>query len=176
MPSQLQDQRLLIRESAPTQPRDHSLSASFSEPVIRLISTCHQVEECLLSCANCIFQPVDLCLLSPAVSAYTAVRYMPDSRLRSTLSRLISDYQPLDQHLSTTLSPLFSRLISACQPLDQRLSAARSTSVNDFISTCKPLKQHPPAASSVPVSCLIIAFSAARSASTQPRISPYTAA
>ena len=39
-----------------------------------------------------------------------------------------------------------------------------------LISTCKPLKQRQLAASSVPVSCLIIAFSAARSAPTQPRI------
>ena len=42
-------------------------------------------------------------------------------------------------------------------------------------STSKPLKQRLPAASSVPVSCLIIAFLAARSVATQPRISPYTA-
>ena len=141
-----------------------------------MISTCQQDEECLLSRANCISQPVDLRLLSPAISAYSAVRYVPDSRMGSTVSRLISDHQTLDQHLPTTLSALFSRLISACQLLDQRLSAARSTSVNDFISTCKPLKQRLPAASSVPVSCWIIGFSAARSASTQPRISPYTAA
>ena len=86
-------------------------------------------------------RPHDLCLLSPAISAYSAVRYVPDSRLRSTVSRLISDDQPLDQHLSTTLSAPFIRLISACQPLDQRLSAARSTSVNDFISTCQPHEQ-----------------------------------
>ena len=92
----------------------------------------------------------DLCLLSPAISAYSAVRYVPDSRLRSTVSRLISDDQPLDQHLSTTLSAPFIRLISACQPLDQRLSAARSTSVNDFISTCQPLDQRLSAALSSP--------------------------
>ena len=72
LPSQLRNQRLLSHESAPTQPRDHSLSASLSEPVIRLISTCQQVEECLLSCANCISQPVDLRLLSPAISTYSA--------------------------------------------------------------------------------------------------------
>ena len=71
-------------------------------------------------------QPHDLCILSPAISAYSVVRYMPDSRLRSTLSRLISDYQPLDQHLSTTLSAPVSRLNSACQPLHQCLSAAGS--------------------------------------------------
>ena len=40
LPSQLRDQRLLRRESAPPQPRDHSLSASLSESFIRLISTC----------------------------------------------------------------------------------------------------------------------------------------
>ena len=43
-------------------------------------------------------------------------------------------------------------------------------------STCKLLKQRLPTASSMPVSCLIIAFSGARSMHTQPRISPYTAA
>ena len=62
------------------------------------------------------------------------MRYVPESRLRSTVSRLISDYQPLDQHLLTTLSAPFSRLISACQLLDQRLSAARSRSVNDQLN------------------------------------------
>ena len=74
---QLQDQHLLSRESAPTQPRDHSLSASLSESVIRLISTCQQVEECLLSLANCISQPGDLRLLSPAISDYSAARSAP---------------------------------------------------------------------------------------------------
>ena len=87
-------------------------------------------------------QPHDLCLLSPVISAYSAVRYVPDSRMGSTVSRLISDHQTLDQHLPKTLSAPFSRLINACQPLDQRLSAARSTSVNDFISTCELLDQH----------------------------------
>ena len=76
---QLRDQRLLSRESAPPQPRDHSLSASLSESVIRLISNCLQVEECLLS------------LLSPAISAYSAARSVPVSRLRNTC-------QPVDQH------------------------------------------------------------------------------
>ena len=42
---------------------------------------------------NSIFQPVDLCLLSPAVSAYTAARSVLVSRLTSTC-------KPLDQHLS----------------------------------------------------------------------------
>ena len=56
----------------------------------------------------------DLCLLSPAISAYSAVRYVPDSRMGSTVSRLISDHQTLDQHLPTTLSAPFSRLINAC--------------------------------------------------------------
>ena len=72
--------------------RDHSLSASLSESVIRLISNCRQVEECLLSRANCISQPVDVHLLSPAISAYSAARSVPVSRLRSTC-------QPVDQHL-----------------------------------------------------------------------------
>ena len=66
-------------------------------------------------------QPHDLCLLSPAISAYSAVRYVPDSRLRSTVSRLISDNQPLDQ----------------------QSSAASSASVNDFISTFQTLEQRP---------------------------------
>ena len=99
LPSQLRDQRLLSRESAPTQPRDHSLSASLSESVIRLISTCQQVEECLLSRVNCISQPGDLCLLSPAISDYSAARSVPVSRLRSTVSQLISTSQPVDHHL-----------------------------------------------------------------------------
>ena len=144
-------------------------------------------------------QPHDLCLLSPAISAYSAVRYVPDSRMRSTVSRLISDHQPLDQHLPTALSAPFSRLISACQPLDQRLSAARSTSVNDFISTSQlidqrlsaalsspnqlrdqrllnrfittwePLYQHLSATISATVNCLISDHFAARSDPTQPR-------
>ena len=42
-------------------------------------------------------QPHDLCLLSPAISAYSAVGYVPDSRMGSTVSRLISDHQTLDQ-------------------------------------------------------------------------------
>ena len=92
----------------------------------------------------------DLCLLSPSISAYSAVRYVPDIRLRSTVSRLISDYQPLDQHLLTTLSAPFSRLISTCQLLDQRLSAARSRSVNDLISNCQPLDQRLSATLSLP--------------------------
>ena len=95
-------------------------------------------------------QPHDVCLLNPSISAYSAVRYVPDSQFRSTVSRLISDYQPLDQHLPTTLSAPFSRLINVCQPLDQRLSAARSTSVNDFISTCQPLDQRLSASLSSP--------------------------
>ena len=99
---------------------------------------------------RCSPQPHDLCLLNPAITAYSAVRYVPDSRLRITVSRLISDHQTLDQHLPTTLSAPFSRLINACQPLDQRFSAARSTSVNDFISTCQPLHQRLSAALSSP--------------------------
>ena len=90
--NQLHDQRLLSRESGPPQPRHHSLSASLSESVIRLISNCLQVEECLLSRANCISHPVDLRLLSAAMNAYSAARSVPVSRLRSTC-------QPVDQHL-----------------------------------------------------------------------------
>ena len=92
LPSQLRDQRLLSRESAPPQPRDHSLSATLSESVIRLISNCLQVEECLLSRANCISHPVDRRLLSPTMNAYSAPRSVPFSCLRSTC-------QPVDQHL-----------------------------------------------------------------------------
>ena len=93
MPSQLRDQCLLSRETAPTQPRDHSLSASLSESVIRLIITCQQVEECLLSRVNCISQPVDLHILSPAISAYSAAQ-------SALVSGLISTFQQLDQRLS----------------------------------------------------------------------------
>jgi len=49
------------------------------------------------------------------------MQYVPDSRLRITVSRLISDYQPLDKHLSSTLSAPVSRLISAYQLLYHRL-------------------------------------------------------
>ena len=83
MHSQLRDERLLSRESAPTPPRDHSLSAYLLESVIRLVSTCQRVEEGLLSRANCISLPVDLRLLSPAISAYSASRSVPLSRLIS---------------------------------------------------------------------------------------------
>ena len=88
--SQLRDQRLLSRESAPPQPRDHSVSASLSESVIHLISTCQQDEECLLSRANCISQPVDLRLLSPAISAHSAAKSVPceESKLDGQLLTL----------------------------------------------------------------------------------------
>ena len=122
LPSQLHDQRILTRELAHTQLCDHSLSASLSESVICLISTFQQVEECLLSRANCISQPVDLRLLSPAISAYSAIRSVPDSHL-------INDYQPLDHRLisftistySATWSEPVRQLNSTCQPLDHRL-------------------------------------------------------
>ena len=117
LPSQLRDQRLLRHESSPTQTRDHSPSASLPESVIHLISTCQRGEECLLSRANCITQPVDLRLLSPAISAYSAVRSVPVSCLRSTC-------QPVDQDLSASLSPTVSHWISSSQPLDQQLSEA----------------------------------------------------
>ena len=83
MHSQLRDERLLSRKSAPTPPRDHSLSAYLLESVIRLVSTCQRVEEGLLSRANCISLPVDLRLLSPAISTYSASRSVPLSRLIS---------------------------------------------------------------------------------------------
>ena len=78
------------------------------------------------------------------------MQYVPDSRLRSTVSRLTSDYQLLDQHLSTTLSAPLSCLIITCHPLYHRLiscaisaySMARSVPVIHFISTCQPLYQH----------------------------------
>ena len=92
-----------------------------------------------------------------------------ESRLRSTVSRLISDYQPLDQHLLTTLSAPFSRLISACQLLDQRLSAARSRSVNDLISTCHPLDQRLSATLSLPNQLRDQRLLSRESAPTQPR-------
>ena len=56
-----------------------------------------------LSSRTIIASAADVFLFNPAISAYSAVRYVPDSRLRSTVSRLISDYQPPDQHLSKTL-------------------------------------------------------------------------
>ena len=150
MLSQLRDQRLLSRESAPPQPRDHSLSASLSESVIRLISNCLQVEECLLSRTNCISHPVDLRLLSPAMNAYSAARSVPVSRLRST-------WQPLDQHLISHAIIIYSAARSSPQPLDLCLlspaisaySAVRCApdrhlrnTVSHFISTCQPLQLH----------------------------------
>ena len=42
----------------------------------------------------------------------------PDRHLTSTVSHFISDYQSLDQHLSTTLSAPVIRVISACPLLD----------------------------------------------------------
>ena len=74
------------------------------------------MEKQRLNRVNIIFQPVDLCLLSPAVSAYTAARSVLVSRLTSTC-------QLVDHHLSASLSAPVSPLISAYQPLDQHLSA-----------------------------------------------------
>ena len=51
-----------------------------------------------------ITSAADLFLFNPAISSYSAMQYVPDSRMRSTVSRSISDHQPLDQHLPTTLS------------------------------------------------------------------------
>ena len=135
LPSQLRDQRLLRHVSSPTQTRDHSPSASLSESVIHLISTCQRVEECLLSRANCITQSDDLRILSPAMNAYSAARSVPVSRLRSTC-------QPLDQQLSAACYAPISCLISTCQHVDQHLSAASLATVSQLISTCQPLNQH----------------------------------
>ena len=66
------------------------------------------------------------CLCAEIVSSW-GLKSHPGCRvLPHTPSRLISDYQPLYQHLSTTLSAPVSRLNSACQPLHQCLSAAGS--------------------------------------------------
>ena len=65
---------MLLQGLFPTEGSNPGLSASLSESVIRLISNCLQVEECLLSRANCISHPVDLRLLSPAMNAYSAAR------------------------------------------------------------------------------------------------------
>ena len=107
--------------------------------VSRLTSSYTPLDQHLISFAISIYwamrcspQPHDLCLLNPAITAYSAVRYVPDIRLRSTVTRLISDNQPLDQHLLTTLSAPFSRLIIACQLLDQRLSAAKILVLNKW--------------------------------------------
>ena len=47
---------------------------------------------CLPLDLNSACQPFDQCLLSPGISAYPAVRYVPDSRLRSTDS--LPAYEP----------------------------------------------------------------------------------
>ena len=57
-------------------------------------------------------------LISCMISAYSADWAVPVSQLINTMrslpdSHLINDYQPLDHHLSTTLSSPVSRLISA---------------------------------------------------------------
>ena len=84
--------------------------------VIHLISACHPLEKYwqpldqhLISHAIIIYsaarsspQPLDLCLLRTSISAYSAVRCAPDRHLTSTVSHFISDYQSLDQQLSTT--------------------------------------------------------------------------
>ena len=162
MPSQLCDQRLLSRESAPTQPRDHSLSASLSESVIRLISNCLQVEECLFSRANCISHPFDLGLLSPEMNAYSAARSVTVSLLRST-------WQPLDQHLISHAMIIYSAARSPPQPLDLCLlspttsaySAVRSAPDSHLINDYQPLDQNLSTTLSSSVSRLISAILAA---------------
>ena len=67
-------------------------------------------------------QPLDLCLLSPTSSAYSAMRSVPESHL-------INDYQPLDHRLiSFTISTY---------------SAAWSEPVRQLISTSQPLDHFP---------------------------------
>ena len=66
-------------------------------------------------------QPVDLCLLSPTVSAYSAARSVSVSRLRSTVSHLISTCQPVDQHLSATS---FASGPDSDAPTDERKAGA----------------------------------------------------
>ena len=70
---------------------------------------------------RCSPQPHDLCLLNPAITAYSAVRYVPDIRLRSTVTRLISDNQPLDQRSSTARSASVNYFIA------RRSSVSRSS-------------------------------------------------
>ena len=100
-------------------------------------------------------QPHDLFIHSPVISAYSAVRYVPDRRLRSTVSRLISDYQPLSASLND--------FITTGQPLDQHLEAALSSPnqlrdqslLTRILSTCQPYYQHLSATLSAPVNCFI---------------------
>ena len=123
------------------------------------------IEKHRLSHANSIFQPVDLCPLSPAVSAYTAARSVLVSRLTSTC-------QPLDQHLISHTMIIYSGARSSPQPLDLCLlspmtsafSAVRCapdrhlrSTVSHFISDSQSLDQHLSTTLSAPVSRLISA-------------------
>ena len=98
----------------------HLLTIPPDKTLLRRVSThrCLQLAEfcgrydILLFWTRSSPQPLDLCLLSPEISAYAAMRGAPDRHLRSTVSHFISDYQLLDQHLSTTLSAPVSRLIT----------------------------------------------------------------
>ena len=103
--------------------------------MIRLISTCQQVEECLLSRANCISQPVDVRVLSPGISAYSAAPSVPASRFISAChvldhclhSCMISDHCLLSCMISAYSAvnqPLHSRVIIGCQPLYQNRGSA----------------------------------------------------
>ena len=93
---------------------------------------------------NSIFQPVDLCLLSPAVIAYTAARSVLVSRLTSTC-------QPLDQHLISHAMIIYSAAVSDAQPFDLLLSGALSLPallviqrlVNHLTSVSQPLDHRP---------------------------------
>ena len=130
-----------------------------------------------LNRVNIIFQPVDLCLLSPAVSAYTAAWSVLVSRLTSTCQpldkhlinhRMIiysaprSSSQPLDLCLLSPTTSAYlatwsmpdSYLINDYQSLDQHLSTTLSSPFSCWISACYPL-------SHCLISCMISAYSAA---------------
>ena len=55
----------------------------------------------IYSAARSSPQPIDLCLLSPMTSAYSAMRSVPDSHL-------INDYQPLDHRLISFMISTYS--------------------------------------------------------------------
>ena len=119
---------------------DQHQSAAWSFPallviqllVIHLISACQPLEKYLSASWTAPNQPHDHHLLSRMIIASAAWSVSTQSRnqcllspvrcawqtLESTVSHFISDYQSLDQHLSTTLSAPVSRLIRACQLLD----------------------------------------------------------
>ena len=95
------------------QPVDQHLSAAWSAPESRLNST---------------WQPLDHCLLSCGINAYSSAN-------QPLNSRVIIVCKPLDQRLSDTWSApnhpldqrIFSGVISTCQPLDKLLYTTWST-------------------------------------------------